>query len=270
MIDMNTIVGRHDILFITLDTLRHDVAVNLHASGRTPNLASILPRKGWERRHSPGNFTYSSHHAFFAGFLPTPESPGTHQRLFAMDFPGSLTTGPNTCVFAEATFVEGLAARGYRTICIGGVGFFNKLGALGSVLPGLFDESHWSVELSVVDRHSARNQFRLAAGVLSEVPLEQRVFLFVNVSAIHPPNNYYLEGATQDTLASHAKALEYVDSQLPILLAAIRRRGGAFCIVCSDHGSAFGEDGYVGHRLGHPVVWTVPYAEFLLSGESIE
>ena len=28
--------------------------------------------------------------------------------------------------------------------------------------------------------------------------------------------------------------------------------------------TAYGEDGYTGHRLGHSVVWTVPYAEFLL------
>ena len=34
--------------------------------------------------------------------------------------------------------------------------------------------------------------------------------------------------------------------------------------MCSDHGTAYGEDGYWGHRLSHPVVWTVPYAEFAL------
>jgi hypothetical protein len=35
-------------------------------------------------------------------------------------------------------------------------------------------------------------------------------------------------------------------------------------VICSDHGTAYGEDGFAGHRLAHPVVWTVPYAEFLL------
>jgi|GEM_PF-4288067 hypothetical protein len=29
-------------------------------------------------------------------------------------------------------------------------------------------------------------------------------------------------------------------------------------------GTAYGEDGYHGHRLAHPVVWTVPYAEVVL------
>ena len=35
-------------------------------------------------------------------------------------------------------------------------------------------------------------------------------------------------------------------------------------VICSDHGTAYGEDGYTGHRLAHPVVWEVPYAEFIL------
>ena len=28
----------------------------------------------------------------------------------------------------------------------------------------------------------------------------------------------------------------------------------------------YGEDGYQGHRFAHPVVWEVPYAEFVLPG----
>ena len=32
-------------------------------------------------------------------------------------------------------------------------------------------------------------------------------------------------------------------------------------IACSDHGTCYGEGGRVGHRVAHPVVWTVPYAE---------
>jgi hypothetical protein len=47
------------------------------------------------------------------------------------------------------------------------------------------------------------------------------------------------------------------------LFAALRRRAPVFAIICSDHGTAYGEAGYHGHRLAHPVVWTVPYAEFV-------
>jgi len=91
------------------------------------------------------------------------------------------------------------------------------------------------------------------------------VFLFLNVSAIHQPNRFYLPGATADDRRTHAAALEYVDAQLPPLFEAFRARGPSHWIVCSDHGTAYGDDGWHGHRLAHPVVWEVPYAEWVLS-----
>ena len=82
---------------------------------------------------------------------------------------------------------------------------------------------------------------------------------------MHQPNRHYLPGATGDTPASHAAALEYVDSRIDRLFALVTRRGRpVFTIICSDHGTAYGEGGHVGHRIGHDVVWTVPYAHFTL------
>jgi hypothetical protein len=264
VINARDLIGTHDVLLVTLDTLRYDVARDMLAEGRTPHLAAVLPPRGWEARHSPGNFTYAAHHAFFAGFLPTPVEPGRHPRLFATRFPGSETTTPDTCVFDAPDIVTGLAGRGYHTVCIGGVGFFNRQSPLACVLPGLFAESHWSPEMGVTNPRSTENQVKLAAELLDRVPKERRVFLFVNVSALHQPNCIFLPGAEQDSVASQAAALSYVDRWLPALLAAMQRRGPVLAILCSDHGTAYGEDGYTGHRLGHPVVWTVPYAEFVL------
>jgi sulfatase-like protein len=256
------IPGR-DLVWVVLDTLRYDVARDLLAAGRTPFLEALLPQ-AWEERHTPGNFTYAAHQAFFAGFLPTPVGPGPHPRLFAARFPGSETTSDTTSVFDAPDLVSGLASQGYRTICIGGVGFFNKLSPLGCVLPGLFSESHWSQELGVTARDSTRAQVSLATELLSQSAREERVFLFMNVSALHQPNRHYLPGASEDSLESHGAALEYVDAQLEPLFRALAARGGALCVVCADHGTAYGEDGHYGHRLNHPVVTTVPYAEFFL------
>jgi len=270
VIAANRLVGTHDVLLVTLDTLRHDIAVALLDEGRTPNLARILPGGAWERRHSPGSFTYAAHQAFFAGFLPTPADPGRHPRLFALRFEGSETTTSTTCVLDGPDIVSGLAQRGYHTVCIGGVGFFNKQNALGRVLPGLFAESHWAPRLGVGDPRSTENQVALAEEILGRVPASQRVFLFLNVSAIHQPNHFYLPGPApadarqRDTLESHAAALQYVDMHLPRLFDATRRRGPALCVICSDHGTAYGDDGYFGHRLAHPSIWTVPYAELML------
>jgi len=266
VIDVRALLGSHDILFITFDTLRYDAAQTAWREGRTPALAAILPETGWERRHTPATFTYAAHQAFFAGFFPTPVAPGAvkEARPFALRFPGSSSIGPRTAVFEAPDIVTGLAERGYHTICIGGVGFFNPATPLGKVLPGLFRERHFDRRLGVTEPRSTEHQVALAVRRLGELPRTERVFLFINISAIHHPNRGYLPGAETDSLASHAAALAYVDRQLPPLFDALRARAPTFAVLCSDHGTAYGEDGCQGHRLAHPVVWTVPYAEALL------
>ncbi|EME15367.1 hypothetical protein G419_22814 [Rhodococcus triatomae BKS 15-14] len=267
--DMRAVVGTDDILLVTLDTLRYDVARELAAAGRIPNLARHLPGGCWEERHAPGSFTYASHQAILAGFLPTPVGQGPHPRLFAAEFGGSESTAERTFVFSESNLVAGLDGAGYHTACIGGVGFFNRRGALGSVLPGLFAEAHWSPELGVTSPTSFESQVNLAERIVRDLPAERRLFLFVNVSALHQPNWFHTEGGTVeagDSRATHAAALEYVDRHIGRLFDAMSSRRRCFAIVCSDHGTAYGEDGYTGHRLGHPVVWTVPYAHFFLQG----
>ncbi|MFJ4769980.1 STM4013/SEN3800 family hydrolase [Streptomyces uncialis] len=264
---MNAVVGRDDLLLVTLDTLRYDVAVELAQAGRLPNLARHLPGGGWEKRHAPGSFTYASHQAMFAGFLPTPASPGPHPRLFAARFAGSETTERRTYVYDTPDLVSGLARDGYRTVCVGGVGFFNKRGALGDVLPGMFQESHWEPGFGVASPSSFEEQVACAERVVAGLPPERRLFLFLNVSALHQPNWFHLPGATRaagDSRRTHAAALEYVDLHIGRLFAAMSSRRRCFAIVCSDHGTAYGDDGFTGHRLGHDVVWTVPYAHFFL------
>ncbi|MFI6516120.1 STM4013/SEN3800 family hydrolase [Spirillospora sp. NPDC050679] len=263
MRDMNTIIGSHDVLLVTLDTLRYDVAAEQAAAGATPTLAGLLPGGRWERRHTPGSFTYAAHAAMLAGFLPTPAEPGPHPRLFAAAFPGSETTAEGTWRFDAADLPTGLARAGYHTVCVGGVGFFNKRTALGSALPSLFAESHWEPEFGVTDPACLENQIARIEQVVGRQPADRRLFLLLNVAALHQPNHFYLDGATGDSPASHAAALRYVDRHLGRLFALLRRP--TFVIVCSDHGTAYGEDGHVGHRIGHETVWTVPYGEFVLT-----
>lgn len=264
MLNARALLGTHDVLFVTLDTLRYDVACAALTIDLTPNLAAVLPNGQWEQRHSPANFTYAAHQAFFAGFLPTPIAAGKHPRLFALRFDGSETTAEQTLVFDAPNIVAGFAAHGYHTVCIGGVGFFNQQNPLGKVLPSLFAESHWHKKLGVTDANSTDHQVRLAMEIVERLPRQQRLFLFVNISALHQPNCLFTPGATTDSIETQINALAYVDSQLPPLFHALQRRANVLTILCSDHGTAYGEDGYVGHRIAHSVVWTVPYAEFIL------
>ncbi|OYP36421.1 STM4013/SEN3800 family hydrolase [Rhodopirellula sp. MGV] len=258
-------VGRSNLLMLTLDTLRYDVAQDLWKQGQIQNLARYLPATGWERRHSPATFTYAAHHAFFAGFLPTPTGPELHTRLFASEFGGSETTGPETFVFPQATLPEALAEIGYRTICVGGTGFFNPSNSLGRVLPALFHQSYWTEAMSVVGRDSAACQVDCAIGAIDEAG-DQPVFCFINFSAIHQPNWFFASAEPpedgRDTVEGHAAALIEIDRQLPRLLDHLKSRGSLFAMAFSDHGTAYGEDGYWGHRVAHPCIWEVPYAEF--------
>lgn len=245
-------------MWIVLDSLRFDVAERALRAGRLPGLARYLTE--WEKRHTPGNFTFPAHQAFFAGFLPT--RPGL--RNLALAFEGSTTIDERTLLLEGGNVPEGLRARGYRTVCSGGVGFFNKRTPLSRVLPDLFEESYWEERTGVTDPRSTEHQVDLALSRLQGGP----VFLFLNIAATHQPNCHYLAGAAEDSPETQLEALAYVDSQLQRLWPRLEERG-AHCWVFSDHGTAYGEDGLWGHRVSHEVVWTVPYAEFSLSSSAV-
>lgn len=258
--DMNAILATHDLLWIVLDSLRYDVACAALASGETPHLGSLV--QTWEKRQTPATFTWPAHHAFFSGFLPTPVNKPRETRLFAARFGGSETTSTRTFVFDEPYLISALAARGFHTLTVGGVGFFNALTPIGRVFPALFDEHHWSPEMGPESSISAERQFHCAAERIAAASTEKPLFTFLNVAAIHSPNRCYRGTPGNDDLESHRAALRYVDAHFPLVLHAVRvRPRPTFFIICSDHGTAYGEDGYRGHRLAHEIVWTVPYAQ---------
>lgn len=266
-LNMNEIVKSMNILFITLDSLRFDVADDAFKNNLLPNCKNYFP-DGWQKCHTSGSFTYAAHQAFFAGFLPTPATPTKTARLFAAHFIGSETTTENTLVFQTPDIVTGFAQIGFKTVCIGGVGFFNKQTQLGNVLPSMFQQSYWQTEFSVTEKKSTAFQFHKAIEVIEQTKDEQQLFLFINVSAIHQPNWFYLyDEKQQDTIASHSAALQYVDAQLPNLIKSLKQKRDTFCIICSDHGTAYGEDDYFGHRIAHPTVWNVPLATFIVKHE---
>jgi len=267
-INMNEVVGSHDILFLCLDTLRYDVAKSSEEKGNTP----VLNRYGeWEKRGAAGNFTYPSHHAMFSGFLPSPinDTPMTKKPM--LFFPKGIGMGkvspPNSFAFEGSTFVQGLEKVGYETVCIGGVSFFDNHSDIGKVFPAMFRQSYWNPRFGCTGKDSTVHQIEKALEVLDSTPEDKRVFMYINICAIHYPNYFYLEqGGKNDGLESHAAALQYVDAQLPVLFDAFKRRGKTFVIACSDHGSCYPEvdDGYLFHGFNHPTVNTVPYKHFFL------
>lgn len=280
-INMNDIVGRAHILFICIDCLRYDVAKQEEESGGTP----VLNRYGsWRECQAPGNFTYPSHQAMFAGFLPIDtgiRDMKQRETLFFSEDIGMGRKAPEGALrFSRPTWIQELSDRGYGTYCIGGVSFFDKRTELGSVLPGYFDYSFWRPSFGCQVRESAKNQVDFALRILSGVPEGQKIMMYINFTALHYPNYFYLDepgmpgqenGAghalqrtKRDTVESQRMALRYVDGELERLLQAFSEQGESFVICLGDHGTCYGEDGVWYHGVNHPIVNTVPYKHFLL------
>jgi hypothetical protein len=263
--DYALLLGHADVVWITLDTLRCDVAEAAQQAGELPQFSAHLPP--FERRYTSGSFTFAAHQAFLAGFLPTPMSPGPHPRPFALQFPGSETIGAETLCFgppqSARSIPEGFALNGYRTLCVGGTGFFNPATPLGSVLPGLFAHACWRPEFGVTALDSTDQQVAFLLKEFASHP-DQPWFVLLNVSALHQPNCGYVAGATVDSVDTQRAALRYVDAALAPLWTMLAQRNAALVQVFADHGTCYGEDGHVGHRVAHPVVMQVPYTEALL------
>ncbi|MCI9376993.1 MAG: sulfatase-like hydrolase/transferase [Eubacterium sp.] len=265
-IDMANVVGICDILLICLDTLRYDVAVQEEAAQNTP----VLNRYGtWQKCQAPGNFTLPSHHAMFAGFLPCRYDAKTVADRELLFFPSSIGLGkkaPDKAYgFSGSTIMEGLSHDGYDTWCVGGVAFFDKRSDLGNVFPGYFNKSYWNPSFACPVKDSTKNQVDFLLKKLEKKNPKERIFLYLNIDAIHYPNYFYLDGASSDSIESHAAALRYVDGELGRLFAGWKeKRGDTFVICCSDHGTCYGEDGCQFHGINHPIVNTVPYKHFFL------
>ncbi len=115
-------------------------------------------------------------------------------------------------------------------------------------------------------KDSTKNQVDFILRKIADADQEKHIFLYLNVDAIHYPNYFYQEGASGDSLSSHAAALRYVDQEMGRLFEGWRaQRGDAFVICCSDHGTCYGEDECQFHGINHPVVNTIPYKHFFIS-----
>lgn len=273
-VDMKQVVGSHHIVFLCLDALRYDVAKEAEETGVIPVLHSF---GSWSKCQAVGNFTYPAHQAMFAGFFPCVSDAKNHRQRIQLFFPENVGMGrkapQGAYGFRQENFIKALEGEGYTTCCIGGVSFFDKRSGLGSVLPAYFQQSFWNPAFAPVVPESTENQVDFAIHWLGEQMEHSKIFLYLNISAIHYPNYFYLEqndgrlpvpAYGKDTKESHAAALRYVDGQLERLFAALKERGKTFVICCSDHGTCYGEDGCYSHGINHPMVNTIPYQHFFL------
>ena len=194
-INMNEIAGSHNILFVCIDSLRFDVAYEEQENGGTPVLNSY---GRWRKCHAPGNFTYPSHQAMFAGFLPIDceisEMKKRETLFFSEDIGMGRKAPEGAFLFSRPTWVEELADMGYGTYCIGGLSFFDKRTALGNVFPALFQHSYWNPSFGCKVYDSAKNQVNFALkNILGKTSPGNKIMMYINISALHYPNYFYAD-----------------------------------------------------------------------------
>jgi len=132
-LNFSQFIGTTDLVFITLDSLRYDAAVESYAQGMTPEIQKLLP-KGWEKRHTPGNYTLPAHYAFFNGFLLTPAKKGFYEYSYVLYIPEpDEPPQPYSFIINTDTIMGNLSKHGYLTICIGGVTFFSNKNHIGKI-----------------------------------------------------------------------------------------------------------------------------------------
>jgi len=254
-----------NVAVITLDSLRYDTT----QIANTPNFKNTFEKhsneKNWIRVFSHGTYTLPSHMTMlhkghFPGDpkLPFPYDCGEGGKsIFRNDLP-YIREKPSLFKLPDAeNIVKGFSKNNYRTIGIGGVGWFNTNVQTSNFWGNrYFEEFYWDHSFHEDNPNSLQYQIELSKKLLANKQ-DKNIFYFLNISSTHAPyrnNGYSVEG--------QAKALEYVDSKIVELLELLPRP--CFTIICADHGDCFGEDGYYGHAIYHQKVLEVPMNVFIM------
>ncbi len=250
------------MLLITLDSLRVDTFQNadapaLKAAGR------------WLSATTPATFTYAAHQAIWVGVTPVvPESrkPFLNPkagRIFRLINSAAGGTRNDYVQLLGANIIEGYRNKGYRTIGVGAMRWFDPSLPSGLALTKDFDAYKYTGVDVAAQVDFVMQEIRASAG--------KPLFIFVNVGETHIP--YHYKGAPwvaknfcvplgsnnnrEICQERQRKCLEYADAQLRPLLDLFSD-AAASMVICSDHGDCHGEDGLWGHGFAHEQVMRVP------------
>lgn len=262
---MSQIPAQHprSVLFITLDSCRYDTFVSASA----PNLKAVGQL---HRAMSPGSFTYASHAAMFVGFTPgiaqraEPFINPKFSKIFKMTNAGFPGKGSEYMTLEGRNIIDGFKRKGYLTLGVGAVGWFDPGTETGEHLSREFDHFYYPGNNAMLDKQLAWLAQHLSA--TADVP----VLAFLNIGETHVP--YYFEGApwpassnpcvpfgkendADECRRRQRACLEFIDGKIGTLLEAF---GESTTLICADHGDCWGEDGLWEHGIHHEKVFEVP------------
>lgn len=263
-------------LLLTYDSCRFDVMTDAN----TPVLDSYSPVY---RAESPANFTFAAHQAFFVGILPNVSDDIAYYNRFSKQLLGLTGIGEgqvNKDAYQKTeskwNLIQGLTDADYQTVGTGAMSWFQQESLTNGFESFLYTGT------------DAERQIEY---LLDAIDVKRPFFGFINFGETHAP--YTFNGKTDPCLvdvrarrmkwppveegavgrdntayASQIEAVEYLDRQLPQMFD--RLPGDTIVILTADHGECFGEDGYWGHGVNHPMVFEVPLAIFRLDRQPLD
>lgn len=261
-----------NFLLLTYDSCRFDVL----QEADTPVLDSFGVVM---RARTPATYTYAAHQSFFAGILPNTVEDVPYYNRFNRQLIGLVEMGETQVVEgaligveSEWNIVIGLRAHGYQTVGAGAMNWFKQK----SLTQGF---EHFEFTGTDADAQVDFLLDRIAPG--------RPFFGFINFGETHnpfhfmgkqdtcpvdvrarvmqwPPEERGEVGRACAAFEHQKRAAEFLDSRLPRLFSNLPEE--TIVVICGDHGECFGEDGYWGHGVNHPMVEEVPLAIFRLDG----
>jgi hypothetical protein len=250
-----------NFLTIVVDSCRYDT----YRMANTTNLDKVFDVV---EGSSQATFTLPAHAAMLQGFYPsTKDDRLLYNRMTVAPFQWHYINRRKCLMDVPKTghtIPEALSGVGYRTVCVGGVGWFKELSPLRC---GFQHFGYRSNANKAIEEFTAEANSEPFYGLL-------------NFGATHRPYNCpdmpgRLKDKTGPRLSSvgcdskydyllHSKqayCMGWLDKQIASLLEWLSKLSLTTVVCfCADHGDCFGEDGCYGHAFYHKNVMSVPLA----------
>jgi arylsulfatase A-like enzyme/Tfp pilus assembly protein PilF len=233
----------HDILIVTLDTLRADrVGAYGYTDARTPVLDALAARGA----------------RFAAATTTVPLTLPAHASLFTGAFPGGHGVRDNTGFHVEdgvTTLAEVLKGRGYRTGAFVGAFVLDSRWGLAQGFDEYFDDFDLSEDVGPgLDAIQRRGDEVVDRALAWLTPADSRPFFaWVHLYDAHAPYDAPAEVAEpfpRTRSGAYDAEVAFVDRQVGRLVEALRAAGtldDTLVVVLADHGEQLGEHGEQQH-----------------------
>lgn len=241
------------IALIVLDSLRYDVSIETKTNNLNTLINKYSNQSDWYKVYANCTYTYPAHISMLcAGIFPcaynAPEPFGHSSSLF------SIENKTKKHGRFKLKHPEGIsrhfANKGFKTIGIGGVNWFNPNNNNCKIWKELFHEYYWKQEYNQYNKKSLDEQIKKIDSVVKK---DEDLFLFLNVSLTHEPFCWY--GNSKE---GQSMALQDIDKKINEIIEILSPP--LKLILVSDHGNCFGEDGKWGRGFYHQKIMEVPMA----------